>query len=219
MRSMRADARMKASFLTLGFIVGLAASAGAQPVRLTSPLEKLDTVQGSAVVRKAGQVLVATLEDQDEHGRWFRVEARRGAPLPAGFRAESAQVHYWMGHLVLIARGKAWHFFVPGGDQYPTEAAQVPDAAELEGLLRGYDVTQVEASAIYSASGPRADRLNEGLRSIFANEDDQQDPGSGGIGSCGLSCSIQCGGGSSCSATCGAPRCAHCSCPASCTCS
>jgi hypothetical protein len=158
-----------------------------------------------------------TLSGPDGQERWFRVEAVRGASLPAGFRADSAQVLYWMGHLVLTAEGKAWHFSVPDREA-SSEAAQVPDAADLEGLLRGYDVRQVEASAIYSASGPGANRLNQGLRSIFAHADDQQDPGSGGLSGCGQSCSIQCGGGSHCSVTCGAPRCAHCSCPASCSC-
>jgi len=204
--------------LGLASAFGMAVSAWAQPVKLMSPLEKLETVEGSAVVRRTGQVLVMSLPGQEGHGRWFRVEAVRGASLPAGFRADSAQVHYWMGHLVLIAEGKAWHFSVPGRDAV-SEAAQVPDAAELEALLRGYDVKEVKASAIYSASGPRANLLDGGMRNIFGFEDDQQDPGSGGLGSCGSSCSITCGGGSSCSATCGAPRCAHCTCPASCSCS
>ncbi|HWM91861.1 MAG TPA: hypothetical protein VN493_13935 [Thermoanaerobaculia bacterium] len=218
---MRPTAPTKARWiLGLSLALGMAASAWAEPAKLMSPLEKLETVEGSVVVRKAGQALVMNLPGQDGHGRWFRVEAARGASLPAGFRADSAQVLYWMGHLVLIAEGKAWHFTVPGRDTVVSAAAQVPGAAELEALLRGYEVTQVQASAIYSANGPRADRLNEGLRNLFAQEDDHQDPGgSGGIGSCGSSCSIQCGGGSNCSATCGAPRCAHCSCPASCSCS
>lgn len=204
----------------LGLVVALAlaGTAVAEPVRVASPLEKLETSEGAAVVRRAGQAVVVTLSGQEGHSRWFRVDAGRGASLPASFRADSAQVLYWMGHLVLMAEGKAWHFSIPGRDPI-SETAQVPDAAELEGLLRGYGMTQVEASAIYAATGPRADRLNEGLRGIFAQQDDQQDPGGGGgVGSCGTSCSIQCGAGSSCSVTCGYPRCAHCSCPASCTC-
>jgi hypothetical protein len=197
----------------------LAPSAWAQPGKLLSPLEKLESLQGSAVVRKAGQTLVVTLPSQDGHGSWFRIEAAQGTPLPAGFRADSTQVHFWMGHLVLLAGGKAWHFSVPGLDRFISQEGQVPDSSELADLTRGYDLKEVEALAIYSANGPRASRLNEGLRNIFATDIDYDDPGSGGIGSCGKTCSISCGDGSSCSTMCGANRCAHCSCPASCSCS
>jgi hypothetical protein len=204
--------------LGLSLALGMVGSAWAQPVKLTSPLEKLETIEGSAVVRKAGQALVMTLKGEEGQDRWFRVEASRGAALPAGFRSDSAQVLSWMGHLVLVAGDKAWHFSVPKGDEFLPATAEVPGPVELDALLRGYEVAQVEASAIYSASGPRADRLGGGMKGLFANQDDHQDPGGGGVGGCGLSCSIQCGAGSSCSVTCGAPRCAHCSCPASCYC-
>src|SRR5215203_607236 len=145
--------------LGLSLAFGMVASAWAEPLKLMSPLETLETVQGPAVVHKAGQTVVMTLAGPEGQDRWFRVESVRGASLPAGFQADSAQVLYWMGHLVLTAEGKAWHFSVPERDA-SSEAAQVPDAAELEGLLRGYDVTQVEVSAIYSASGPRANLLD-----------------------------------------------------------
>lgn len=204
----------------LSLVLGVAASAQAQPVKLVAPLEKLETVEGPAVVRRAGQALVMTFIGQGGHDRWFRVEAHKGAGLPASFHADSAEVLYWMGHLVLMSGNKAWHFSVPKGDEFLPAMAQVPRGTELDSLLRGYEVTQVEASAIYSASGPRADRLNGGMKSLFSNQDDQQDPGGGGgVGSCGLSCSIQCGAGSSCSANCSPPRCATCTCPASCSCS
>ena len=206
--------------LALAVSFAVPAWAGLDPVM--SPLDRLETLEGSIVVRRTGQALVMTLSGQETHGRWFRVDAARGASLPAGFRADSARVLYWMGHLVLMAEGKAWHFSIPGRDPIVSAAGlapQVPDDAELEALLRGHQVIQVKASAIYSAGGPRASRLNEGLRNIFGHEDDQQDPGTGTIGSCGTSCSITCGGGSHCSVTCGAPRCAHCACPASCSCS
>lgn len=218
--NMRAKASVKA-WCVLGLFLALqvVGPAWGEPVRLTSPIEKLETLQGAAVVRKTGQALVVNLPSQDGQGRWFRIEAGQGAWLPAGFRADSAQVHFWMGHLVLITDDKAWHFSVPGLDAFVSDAAQVPDAAELASLTRGYDLEEVQASAIYSASGPRANRLNEGLRSIVANADDQQDPGSSGGGSCGTSCTISCGDGSSCSASCGGTRCAQCTCPASCSCS
>ncbi|HEX5716470.1 MAG TPA: hypothetical protein VF179_09940 [Thermoanaerobaculia bacterium] len=207
-------------FLALVLALGLATSALAEPVQLTSPLENLVTVQGSAVVRKTGQTLLVTLPSQDGYGRWFRIEASQGGTsLPGSFRADSAEVLYWMGHLVLMAEGSAWHFAVPGLDKLISHEAQVPDGAELAQLTRGYDLKEIEVSAIYSANGPRANRLNEGLRRIFANEDDHQDPGSGGIGTCGKTCTISCGDGSSCSASCGGTRCAHCTCPASCSCS
>ena len=214
---MRADGRITAvCFLGLCFAAGLTA-ARAEPVRPVSPLDKLESVQGAASVQKTGQVLVVTLPSQDGHGRWFRVEAgsEGASSFPAGFRAAEAQVHYWKGHLVLIADGKAWHFSVPGADRFLSDAAQVPDAADL---VQGHDLKEIHVSAIYSASGPRAARLNDGLRNVFANTDDQQDIGNG-LGSCGTTCSITCGDGSTCSATCGGNRCARCSCPASCSCS
>lgn len=202
------------------FLVGvLATSAWAEPVKLLSPLEELESLQGSAVVRKTGQTLVVTLPSQDGHGSWFRIEAAKGSALPAGFRADSAQVHSWMGHLVLLAEGKAWHFSVPGLDRFISQEGQVPDSSELAGLTRGYDLKEVEALAIYSAKGPRASQLNEGLRRVFGTDIDYDDPGSGGVGSCGKTCTTSCGDGSSCSASCGPNRCAQCSCPASCSCS
>lgn len=204
--------------LGLCLALGVAASAQAEPIKLMSPLEKLETFEGSAVVRRAGSALVMILTDEEGQDRWFRVEAPRGAALPAGFRSDSAQALYWMGHLVLISGDKAWHFTVPKGDEFLPATAEVPGPVELDALLRGYEVAQVEASAIYSASGPRAERLGGGMKGLFANQDDQQDPGGGGVGGCGVSCSIQCGAGSSCQVTCGAPRCAFCSCPASCYC-
>ena len=214
---MRATAFVKACWV-LGLFVTVAALASGEPVRLTSPLERLETLQGSAVVRKAGQTLVVTLPTQDGQGRWFRVEAAQGASLPAGFRTGTAQVHFWMGHLVLIADDKAWHFAVPGLDSFLPDAAQVPDASEVAALTRGFELKEVQVSAIYSASGPRADRLNDGVKRIFANDIDYDDPGSGGLGTCGKTCTISCGDGSSCSASCGGTRCAQCTCPASCSC-
>ena len=214
--AVKADTR-NTTVCFLALWLAAAAAASAEPVRLASPLEKLETVQGAATVRKAGQVLVVTLPSQDGNGRWFRVEAgsEGASSFPAGFRAAEAQVHHWKGHLVLIAGGKAWHFSVPGSDRFFSAESEAPDVANL---VHGYDVTEIRVSAIYSASGPRAARLNDGLRSIFANEDDQQDIGNG-LGSCGTTCTISCGDGSTCSATCGGNRCARCSCPASCSCS
>ena len=208
------------ALLILVLVIGLAASAAAEPIRLMSPLEKLENVQGSAVVRKTGHSLVVILPGQDGGDRWFRVETSKdgASQLPSGFRSDDAQVHYWMGHLVLIANGSAWHFSVPGLDKFLSKAAETPDSAELASLVSGYQVKEVQVSAIYSASGPRARHLNDGLGSIFENIDDQQDIGNG-LGSCGSTCSITCGDGSSCSATCGSNRCARCSCPASCSCS
>jgi len=211
--------KMTCRILGLFLLVGLAPSAWAEPVKLLSPLETLDSLHGPAVVRKTGQTLVVTLPSQDGNDNWFRIEAAQGTALPAGFRADSAQVHFWMGHLVLLADGKAWHFSVPGLDRFISQEGQVPDSSEMAGLTRGYDLKEVEVSAIYSADGPQARRLNEGLRNIFATDIDYDDPGSGGIGSCGKTCSISCGDGSTCTASCGPNRCAHCSCPASCSCS
>lgn len=215
---------MRASTTRTRWILGLllastlAVPAAAQLAEPLSVLDKLDTAQGPVVVRKTGQALVLTLSGQEGSDRWYRVEAGRGVELPAAFRADSAQVHYWRGHLILAAEGQAWHFSVPGLDAYLSKAAQVPDAAELDDLLRGHEVTEIKVSALYSASGPRASRLNQGLKNVFGY-DDQQDPGSGGLGGCGTSCTINCGDGSSCTANCGGRRCAQCSCPASCTCS
>ena len=214
--SCRSTKRLVLTTMTLAF--GLTVSALAQPVRLMSPLEKLESTQGPAIVERTGRVVVVTLPGSDGHERLFRVEADSGSPLPRSFRSESATVLFWMGHLVLMAEDQAWHFSVPGNDAFLSDAAQVPDGAELLALTRGYDLKDVRASAISSASGPRAGRLRQGgPRQMFENDIDNQDPG-GGVGSCGKTCSITCGDGSSCSTSCGGTRCASCFCPASCSC-
>src|SRR5687767_4476199 len=93
--NMRAIASVTVCWVFCMFLTVGASASGDDLVRLTSPLERLESLQGAAIVRKAGQTLVLTLPSQDGHGRWFRVEAFQGAQLPDGFRAASAQVHYW----------------------------------------------------------------------------------------------------------------------------
>ena len=66
------------------------------------------------------------IPSQDGNGRWFRVEAGSAgtSSFPPGLQAADAQVHYWMGHLVLIAGWQAWHFSVPGLNRFLSDAGR-----------------------------------------------------------------------------------------------
>ena len=211
--------RMTRALVGCAVLVMLAGSAGfaAEPVKgpPLSPLSVVQTFRGDVEMRTSGQTVVVTLRDADgDH--LFRVETSLLTGLPQ-IRSTGADILFWQGHLVVKAPndGKAWHFSVPGLDR-----SRRP-GKELDAQLRAtYELTRIDtASAIISRSGPGA--LSEPLlRGVFANMDTEyQDPGSGGgVGSCGLTCTITCGDGSSCSASCVANRCASCSCPATCTC-
>ncbi|MDP9122553.1 MAG: hypothetical protein M3O15_14490 [Acidobacteriota bacterium] len=152
--------------------------------------------------------------------------------LELALQADNAEVLLWRGHLVVIAprTGKALHFSIPGMEaevrsaELPDRADRripPPDAVELDGRLGGqFELTRVAtATAIISRSGPRALLPDEPLALLRANDDVQDLGGGTGVGTCGASCSTSCRDGSSCSTSCGANLCAHCSCPASCTCS
>lgn len=173
-------------------------------------------------------MFVVTLYKPDGSGfRRFDVELENRTGTALDFRAEAGEIHYWRGHLVVVVPGerKALHFSLPDtGKQVRTADAPLvsaSDVAEVDSMLRSkYELTRIDkAVAITSLGGPRALEAGRELRSRIAPDLDYQDPGSGGIGSCGSTCTTRCGDGSSCSATCNAPRCASCSCPASCSCS
>ena len=208
----------------------LASPAFGEPVQPSSPLDTVRTLRGAAEVKTQGRALVVVIQADDGTGdHLFQVETASLTGLPIALRTNSAEILFWRGHLVVMAsrEGKALHFSIPG-IELQARAAAVPrsaqvDVAGIDKLLRSrFHLTRVDATGIVSREGPLALRTGDeaGLRGIFANDDDVQDPGTGGgLGSCGSSCSTTCGDGSSCSATCSSPRCAHCSCPASCSCS
>jgi hypothetical protein len=141
-------------------------------------------------------------------------------------KSGSAQVFFWRGHLAVLAaqEGKALHFSIPGLDtpQGPATGRLAP-GADFDALLARYELTKIEtATAIVSGQGPRPtlDREWGEPRSGTKELDPLTPPPEpGGVGSCGVSCSISCADGSSCTATCGPKRCAACTCPASCACS
>lgn len=210
-------------FLTLC----LASAPGlAEPVKLTDPLDKIETTRGPVEVRTEGLAVVMTLDRPGvAQDRLFRVEVDSAVGLPSAlrFHEPAAEVLLWRGHLFLVApgQGKAWHFSIADTDAAARTRPGSPDPALLEATLAGdYELSRLGASAIISRGGPQAFRPEAGgaLRSSPLKID-YQDPESSGIGSCGTSCTMKCGDGSSCNVTCSAKRCAACSCPASCTCS
>lgn len=188
----------------------------------------LETLSGRVDVVNQGQTMVMKLA-AGSGDRWFRVETDSLTPLPKSFSA-SAEVFHWQGHLLLmVPQEKRALFFsirdfrsaLPLAPTKQEDLGPVRDAAALDSLLAGYEVTRIPtATLIASAQGPRA------LPSISIGDRDLRNKvfypppnPDGGLGTCGTSCSTNCADGSSCTASCASPRCAKCSCPASCTCS
>lgn len=220
-------------FLTLCVVASAAFAAPEAtpklPPELVSPLEAVQTLQGAMTVLGDGRTFAVTLEKPGRRGFYrfdVELESRTGPVLD--FRVEAGEIHYWRGHLVVVApkERKALHFSMKDSvrpvrmaDSPPVSAAEV---AELDSLLRSkYELTRLDqAVALSSVGGPRAWEAGRELRSRIAPMDTEyQDPGgSGGLGTCGASCTTRCGDGSSCSTNCIAPRCASCTCPASCSC-
>jgi hypothetical protein len=209
--------------LLLGLVLlCFTASLGfAVPLKPLSPLDTLETFNGRVdLVAKAHIVKILLTGADRAADRWFQVElSGRTAPLRS-FSADPAQILFWRGNLVVIVPGerKALHFSVPGFAPGPKLAR------ELDDLLDGYNTTRIEtATAIISRSGPQLEPTggDESPRVDLEKTVGPfyQSPGGGvGDGGCGTSCSQSCADGSSCSVTCGPNRCAHCSCPASCSC-
>jgi len=195
-----------------------ASLASAESLGIPSRLKTL-TFGGPVDVRSEGQTIVVALRDE---ALMFKVETAKPVYPPILFRGRSSEILVWSGHLAVIApqEGQAFHFSLPG---YETQTDQAQSSQDVDILLRSrYRLIRIETgTAIISRRGPEAfvDR-GEGLRQPFTSKEDWevQDPGSGGLSTCGKSCSIECGDGSSCTATCTAPRCATCTCPASCSC-
>ncbi|MES1242653.1 MAG: hypothetical protein ABUT39_13645 [Acidobacteriota bacterium] len=202
------------------FTVSVAAEPAKPPL---SPLAAVQAFRGSVEIRTTGQTVLVTLRGEDgDHA--FKVETDLLAGLPGPFHTGDAEILFWRGHLVVTAsrEGKAWHFSVPGADALRRPEDPRLPGRELDARLQAaYELTRIDrASAILSRSGPAAltPGPEERLKGIFASDTEYQDPGGGGIGSCGKTCNITCGDGSSCSASCSESRCASCSCPASCSC-
>jgi hypothetical protein len=213
--------------LALCLLASAASAASKTPTEHVSPLDTIQTLQGSLTVRSDGRVFAITIEKPEGGGfRRFDVELESGKGPAFDFRAEAGEIHYWRGHLVVVAprERKAFHFsmkdLVRPARMMDAPLASASDAAELDSMLRSkYELTRSEAVAISSLGGPRALEAGGELRSRIAPEIDYQDPGGGGgLGTCGSSCTITCGDGSSCSTSCLGTRCASCTCPASCSC-
>ncbi|HEX4959418.1 MAG TPA: hypothetical protein VF173_01170 [Thermoanaerobaculia bacterium] len=215
------------TFLCLSSVgVAQQGRTGAEPGVLESHSGRLDLVnQGQAVVIKlagpAGKDAV-----------WFRVETSSPAPLPSTLKAVRADLFYWEGQVLLLAANerKAFYFSIPGfkpGRVMPPPGGGPPvrSTPDLDSLLAGYDLTRIDTvTGITSAQGPRALAVIEGRSPSPRTKQitpftPPPDPPHGGLGTCGASCSTTCGDGSFCTVTCANPRCASCSCPASCICS
>ncbi|HYX25754.1 MAG TPA: hypothetical protein VFC23_16495 [Thermoanaerobaculia bacterium] len=207
--------------------LGLASAvAFAKPTRSGVEPGVLETLTGHMDVVNHGQTVVVKLAG-DAGDRWFRIETSNLNPLPSSFSASSAEILYWQGHLLLLAPRdrKAVLFSMPGfipGRVLASEAENLGparSASDLDAFLAGYEVTRIDtATEITSAQGPRARLVIEKRTPETKAFTQPPNPG-GGPGGCGTSCTIACADGSSCSTNCASPRCATCSCPASCTCS
>lgn len=214
--------------LALCLFASAAFAAPKVPTKPVSPLDTVETLQGRLNVRSDGRVFAITVEKPEGGGfRRFDVELESGTGPALDFRADAGEVHYWRGHLVVVAPSerKAFHFsmknLVRPARMMDAPLASASDAAELDSMLRSkYELTRSEAVVISSLGGPRALEAGGELRSRIAPMDvDYQDPGGGGgLGTCGSSCTISCGDGSTCSTSCMGTRCASCTCPASCSC-
>jgi hypothetical protein len=204
--------------------------ATAAPKLPMVPLQTIEALSGAVHVHGDVRTFVVTLTPADGSGlRQFEIETAADPTRAIDWSAKSADVYYWMGHLVVAApqERKALHVSVKGVERLlrpRTDGPQLDSAsalAELDALLSaGNDLTRVETATSIVSKNEKALKVPEGIKHQAGRMDtDYQDYGSGGLGTCGSSCSTSCGDGSSCSATCSSPRCAHCSCPASCTCS
>lgn len=201
-------------------------AAPRQPTLPVSPLDTVETIRGTVEVKAEGRAAVVTVEKPDGSGlRRFDVDLQE----PSSFLeigSAPGEIRSWRGHLVVVSptSGEALHFALAD----IVRPARIPvaplstasEVADLDRVLGSrYQLTKVAALGITSLSGPRALEAGSEIRSLLAPVNyDYQDPGPGGIGSCGASCNITCGDGSTCQATCSGTRCASCSCPASCSC-
>jgi hypothetical protein len=218
---------MKPTLIALLAFCLASSGAFAKPARSGAEPGVLETLTGHVDVINQGQTIVMKLAG-GSGDRWFRVETNSLTPLPDSFSTDSAEILYWQGHLLLRVpqARKAFHFLIPDFKP-PKILAPVADglgpvrtASALDDLLAGYEVTRIDtATVIASAQGPRA-RLSISVEGKDPKPKVFYQPPSpgGGPSGCGTSCSIACGDGSSCSVNCASPRCASCSCPASCTC-
>jgi hypothetical protein len=224
---------MRVTMTAILALLLFSSGAVAKPGRSIAEPGVLETLAGHVDIVNKGRSLVMKLALDGVAGeRWFRVETDNLLPLPGSFSADAAEVLYWQGHLLLRVPGerKAFLFSMPGLVPAPVPPAAaaglgpVRSASTLDAFLAGYDVTRIDsATEIASSQGPRA-RVSIGIDREGREPEDKSftpppNPGSGGVGTCGTSCSIICGENSSCSANCTSPRCAKCSCPAACTCS
>jgi len=202
------------------------------PARLpVSPLDSIETLTGALRVHGDGRTFVVTINQLNGSGRrQFEIETEDRPGRTIDFSAESAEIHFWMGHLVVVApkERKALHFSADGIDKLMrpgTDGPQLDSISaleELDSLLRAnYDLTRIETVSSIVSKNEQALKLPPGIKQEIGRsvDIDNQDTGGGGLGGCGASCNVTCGDGSICSASCIAPRCAHCSCPASCSCS
>jgi hypothetical protein len=222
--------RQMVAALVAGFLVS--AGAFAKPPRSIAEPGGLETFTGHVDIVSKGRSLLMKLTPEGAGERWFRIETDALLPLPNSFSADAAEVLYWQGHLLIrIPAGrKALLVSMPGLVPAPVPSAAaaglgpVRTPATLDAFLAGYEVTRIDsATEIASSQGPRA-RVSIGIDLEEREPEDKSftpppNPGSGGVGTCGTSCSIICGENSSCNVNCTPPRCAKCSCPAACTCS
>jgi hypothetical protein len=225
--------RMSPLFLALVLAASAAIATPKAPdlPRLpVSPLDSIETLTGRVRVQGDGRTFVVTINPLDGSGRrQFEIETEGRPGRTLDLSVESAEVHFWMGHLVVVApkQSKAFHFSIDSIDKFLRPRTDGPQLdtdsalAELDSLLRAnYDLTRIETVSSIVSKNEQALKLppqpkQETGRSVGIDEPDA----SGGPGGCGASCTTGCGDGSRCSASCSATRCARCSCPASCSCS
>ncbi len=219
-----------AAVVSIALCWGAAAPAApAAPLAPRSSLDRSQTFDGTLNVHTTGDSVVVVVHAPDAVDHLFRVDTGWDPALPIELGPTVGQVTVWRGNLVVIApmENRALHFSMtpprhPAARSPVAAALAPPPATDLDRTLgESYELTRIDrATAIITRSGPLA--LAEpagGDLGTAVGRALNRDPSNGGNGHCGTSCEIACGDGSQCSATCSSPRCAKCSCPASCSCS
>jgi hypothetical protein len=239
---------MRGDLLVVALII-VAVSSGAASAAPLSPLPPKialppEALSGHLDMYMKDQAIVVDLRASTDGAvdRQFRVEVSESAGLlPSSFHSDAARIAFWTGHLVVIAdrERQIYHFSVAGFDppNLSRDRHELPARAQEAGSLvaSGYKMTRITgALGLISNTPAEARSLNvppgavpgaSFLTDCCATGDDSccldyQDYNSGGGGSsCAGWCTISCRDNSTCSVTCSSPSCAHCSCPASCSCS
>ena len=144
------------------------------PTKPVNPFDRIESLQGNLRVLSDGRKFVVTFEGPDESD-FLRFDIELEGPVgdPLDFRVDSGEIHYWLGHLIVVApkERKALHFSMVRGERLPKAAdapfASASDLAELDSLLSSqYELSRIDRAVVMSSlRGPRAVEAGGELRS------------------------------------------------------